>query len=112
MSMISDIHNIELSFLCQLSKSAPNILWSVRGFLNDNPLQVARSNPAVVVAKVSLQSLLEAHRYFGRSERRERAEAEEAADKKAAQTMEVVREFNSRRQSEAQDRVPSINRAV
>jgi hypothetical protein len=67
MRMISDIHNIELSFLCQISKSVPNILWNVRGFLNDNPLQVARSNPAVVVAKVSLQSLLEAHREFGKT---------------------------------------------
>jgi hypothetical protein len=53
MRMIADIHNFQLPFLCQLSKSAPNVLWTVRGFLSENPLQVARSNPAVIVAKVS-----------------------------------------------------------
>jgi hypothetical protein len=47
MRVIADKYYVQLPFLCQLSKSAPKVLWTVRGFLGDNPLQVARSNPAV-----------------------------------------------------------------
>jgi hypothetical protein len=56
---VMDLHNLELLFVCMLSKSAPNILWTVRGLLSDNLLQVARSSPAIAVAKISLQSLFE-----------------------------------------------------
>ena len=52
-----DFHNLELPFLCQLSKSAPNILWSVGSSLHNQFLQVGRGNPAVMAAKLSLRSL-------------------------------------------------------
>jgi hypothetical protein len=58
MNMIADIAHIELYLICQIAKSAPNILWSARGLLSDSSLQVGRSNPAVIVAKISLQSWL------------------------------------------------------
>src|ERR1700726_1703411 len=59
--MISDIHNLQLPLLCQLSKSTPNILWSVGSSLHNQFLQVGRGHPAVMVAKISFQSLLESH---------------------------------------------------
>jgi hypothetical protein len=55
--MISDIHNLQLPFLCQLSKSAPNILWSAGNSLHNQFLQVGSGNPAVMVAKISLRSV-------------------------------------------------------
>jgi hypothetical protein len=61
MRMIADVHNFQPPFLCQLSKSVPNILWSVGSLFHNQPLQVARSNPAVVIAKVSFQSFFEGH---------------------------------------------------
>jgi hypothetical protein len=59
MSMISYIHYLELTLFCQLSKAAPNILWSVGGFIGNNPLELAGRNPTVMIAKVALQSLFE-----------------------------------------------------
>jgi hypothetical protein len=59
--MIADVHNLQLPFLCQLSKSAPNILWSVGSSLHNQFLQVGRGNPAVMFAKISLQSFFEGH---------------------------------------------------
>jgi hypothetical protein len=61
MRMIANVHNLQLPFLCQLSNSAPNILWSVGSVFHNQPLQVARSNPAVIIAKVSLQLFFEGH---------------------------------------------------
>jgi hypothetical protein len=57
--MMVDFHNIPLIFLCQLSKSAPNILWSVGSSVHNQFLQVGRGSPAVMAAKISLRSLLE-----------------------------------------------------
>jgi hypothetical protein len=54
-----DLHNLQLPLLCQLSKSAPNILWSVGSSVHNQFLQVGRGNPAVMVARISLRSLLE-----------------------------------------------------
>ena len=59
--MISDIHNLQLPLLCQLSKSTPNILWSVGSSLHNQVLQVGRGNPALMVARMSLNSVLERH---------------------------------------------------
>jgi hypothetical protein len=50
--MIVDVHNLQLPFLCQLSKSAPNILWSVGSSLHNQFLQIGRGNPAVMVTKI------------------------------------------------------------
>jgi len=63
--MISDIHNFQLPLLCQLSKSAPNILWSVGSSLQNQFLQVGRGNAAVMVARISLQSAFEGRRLWG-----------------------------------------------
>ena len=57
--MISDIHNLQLPLLCQLSKSAPNILWSVGSSLQNQFLQVGGANSAVMAARISLQSVFE-----------------------------------------------------
>jgi hypothetical protein len=57
--MVSDLHNLQLPLLCQLSKSAPNILWSVGSSLQNQFLQVGQGNPAVMVARISLQSVFE-----------------------------------------------------
>jgi hypothetical protein len=38
---------------------APNILWSLGSSVHNQFLQVGRGNPAVVAAKISLNSLLE-----------------------------------------------------
>jgi hypothetical protein len=57
--MIVDLHNLPLMFLCQLSKSAPNILWSMGSSVHNPFLQVGRGNPAVMAAKLSLGSLRE-----------------------------------------------------
>jgi hypothetical protein len=54
-----DLHNLQLPFLCQLSKSAPNILWSVGSSVHNQFLQVGRGNPAVMAAKISLKSFLD-----------------------------------------------------
>jgi hypothetical protein len=56
-TMFIDCHNLQLPLLCQLSKSAPNILWSVGSSLHNQFLQVGRGNPAVMAAKLSLRSL-------------------------------------------------------
>jgi len=57
--MISDFHNLQLLLLCQVSKSAPNILWSMGSSLQNQFLQVGRENPAVIMARMSLNSVLE-----------------------------------------------------
>jgi hypothetical protein len=54
-----DFHNLQLLFLCQLSKSAPNILWSMGSSAHNQFLQVGRGNPAVMAARLALGSLLE-----------------------------------------------------
>lgn len=54
--MLADIH---VPFLCQLSKSAPSFLWSVGNFVHTQPLQIGRANSALLIAKISVQSLLE-----------------------------------------------------
>ena len=54
-----DFHNLSLPFLCQLSKSAPNILWSVGSSVHNQFLQVGRGNPAVMVAWISLKSFFD-----------------------------------------------------
>ena len=60
MDLLSGVHSLQLIMLCRLSKSAPEILWSVRGFLSDSPLQqLAASNPAMEIAKVTLRSWFE-----------------------------------------------------
>ena len=55
--MIADFHNLQFSLLCQISKSTPNILWSLGSSLHNQFLQVGRGNPAVMAAKLSLRSL-------------------------------------------------------
>jgi hypothetical protein len=59
--MITDIHNLQLPLLCQLSKSTPNILWSVGSSLSNQFLQVGRANPALMVARMSFSSVLGRH---------------------------------------------------
>jgi hypothetical protein len=59
--MIADFHNLQFSLLCQLSKSTPNILWSVGSSLHNQFLQVGRGSPAVMVARLSLNSMLGRH---------------------------------------------------
>jgi hypothetical protein len=59
--MITDIHNLQLPLLCQLSKSAPNILWSVGSSLHNQFLQVGRGNPALMVARMSFSAVLGRH---------------------------------------------------
>jgi hypothetical protein len=59
--MITDIHSLQLVLLCQISRSAPNILWSLGSSLQNQFLQTGGGNPAVIVAKVSLKSMLERH---------------------------------------------------
>jgi hypothetical protein len=59
--MISDIHNLQLPLLCQLSKSTPNILWSVGSSLHNQFLQVCSGNPAVMVARMSFNAVLDRH---------------------------------------------------
>jgi hypothetical protein len=60
MNLLSDVHSLQVVTLCRLSKSTPEILWSVRGFLSDGPLrQMAASSPAMEIAKVTLRSWLE-----------------------------------------------------
>jgi len=58
-AMMMDFHNLQLPFLCQLSKSAPNILWSVGSSVHNQFLQVGRGNAAVMAAKISLKSFLD-----------------------------------------------------
>jgi hypothetical protein len=58
MRMIADLHSLQLPLLCQLSKSAPNILWSAGNSLHNEFLQVGRGNPAVMMAKISLKWLV------------------------------------------------------
>jgi hypothetical protein len=53
--MFADLHNLQLPFLCcQLSKSAPNILWSVGSSIHNQFWQIGRVSAAVMVAKMSL----------------------------------------------------------
>jgi hypothetical protein len=59
MRMMTDLHNLQLPLLCQLSKSAPNILWSLGSLFHNQFLQFGRGNPAVMVARVFFKSLLE-----------------------------------------------------
>jgi hypothetical protein len=60
MNIVSDVHSLQVIMLCRLSRSTPEILWSVRGFLNDSPLQqMAETNPAIEIAKVTLLSWFE-----------------------------------------------------
>jgi hypothetical protein len=54
-----DAHNLGLLVFCMVSKSAPNILWTVRGLLTDTPFHAAGNSSAVAFAKISLQTLLE-----------------------------------------------------
>ena len=54
--MLADLH---LPLLCQISKSAPSFLWSVGNFMNGHPLPIGRSNPALMIAKASVLSLLD-----------------------------------------------------
>jgi hypothetical protein len=58
MRMMVDLHNLQLPLLCQLSRSAPNILWSVGSSLQNQFLQVGGDNPAVMAARISFKSLL------------------------------------------------------
>ena len=58
-TMMMDFHNLQLPFLCQLSKSTPNILWRVGSSVHNQFLQVGRGNPAVIAAKISLKSFLD-----------------------------------------------------
>ena len=59
--MIADFHNLQFSLLCQFSKSTPNILWSLGSSLHNQFLQVGRGNPAVMVARLSINSMLGRH---------------------------------------------------
>jgi hypothetical protein len=59
--MIADLHGLQITLLCQLSKSTPNILWSVGSSLHNQFLQVGSENPAVMVARLSLNSMLGRH---------------------------------------------------
>jgi hypothetical protein len=65
--MMTDIHSFQLISLCQLSKSTPNILWSVGSSLHNQFLQVGRGNPAIMVARMSFNSVVE--RYAGKAPR-------------------------------------------
>jgi hypothetical protein len=56
--MITDIHSLQLPLLCQISKSTPNILWSLGSLLHNQFLQVGRGNPALMVARMSFSSVL------------------------------------------------------
>jgi hypothetical protein len=57
-TMMMDFYNLSQPFLCQLSKSAPNILWSVGSSVHNQFLQVGYGNPAVMAARMSLKSFL------------------------------------------------------
>jgi hypothetical protein len=59
--MIADIHSFQLPLVCELSKSTPNILWSLGSSLHNQFLQVGKGNPAVIVAKMSFNAVLERH---------------------------------------------------
>lgn len=59
--MLADLH---LPLLCQISKSAPSFLWGVGNFMNAQPLPMDRSNPALMIAKVSVLSLIESRPRF------------------------------------------------
>jgi hypothetical protein len=59
MNIVSDVHSLQLLMLCQLSKSAPNLLWTARGFLSDNPLHLAGNYQAMELVKISIRSLVE-----------------------------------------------------
>jgi hypothetical protein len=59
--MTAELHHFQLILLCQISKLAPNILWSVGSSLHNQFLQVGRGNPAVMVARLSLNSVLDRH---------------------------------------------------
>jgi hypothetical protein len=54
MCTMVDLHNLQFPLLCQLSRSAPNILWSVG---SKQLLQVGSDNPAVMAARISFKSL-------------------------------------------------------
>jgi hypothetical protein len=60
-AMIQDFHNLQPFVLCQLSKSAPNILWSVGSSVHNQFLQVGRVRLAVMAANISLRSFLQGH---------------------------------------------------
>jgi hypothetical protein len=59
--VIAEMHNFQLPLLCQLSKSAPNILWSVGSSVHNQFLLVGSGNPAVMAARISLKSMLKRH---------------------------------------------------
>jgi hypothetical protein len=55
--MIVDPHSLQVSFVCLVWKSAPNILWSIGGAANNQFLQIRRDN-LLLMARISLMSLL------------------------------------------------------
>jgi hypothetical protein len=59
--MIADFHNLQFCLLCQISKSTPNILWSLASSLHSQFLQVGRGSPAAMVARLSFNSMLGRH---------------------------------------------------
>jgi hypothetical protein len=54
--MIVDPHSLQVSFVCLVWKSVPNILWSIGGAADNQFLQIRKDNLALM-AKVSLMSL-------------------------------------------------------
>lgn len=55
--MIFDPHSLQVSFVCLVWKSAPNILWSIGGVADNQFLQIRKDN-LVLMARVSLMSHL------------------------------------------------------
>jgi hypothetical protein len=51
-----DPHSLQVSFVCLIWKSAPNILWSIGGAADNQLLQIRKDNLALI-ARASLMSL-------------------------------------------------------
>lgn len=59
--MMPELQHLELSLVCQLSKLTPNILWSVGSSLHNQYLQIGTGNPAMMLARLSLNSVRDRH---------------------------------------------------
>lgn len=57
--MIAEIHNLQLPSICQLLRSAPNILCSVGNSLLNQSLQINKFKTTATFMKTILRSLLE-----------------------------------------------------
>jgi hypothetical protein len=100
--MITDIHSLQLPLLCQLSKSTPNILWSVGSSLNNQFLQVGRGHPALMVARMSFSSVL------GRHARGTARDVVLAGKPSRAQTSSAIKEESRMPGIAARDKNPDV----